>query len=89
MVGEKQGKPMKFFGLERNSVRHGGVLFQSFPNKSSILGCYFRRVAFFPPEDSIISFYPNFPTSGFKDPVPGLMKERFLGEQERGEVHPA
>ena len=78
VIVDKLSKPMRFFGLERCIVSQGGVLFQSFPDYSSCLSCYSGRVTFLPPEDSTIPFRPNFPTSGFKDPVSGYLKERFL-----------
>ena len=89
VIGNKLGKPMRFFGLERHVVSQGGVLFQCFPDNSSCLSYYSGRVTFLPPEDLTIPFLPNFPTNGFKDPVLGYLEERFLGQQEGGELPPA
>ena len=89
VILNKLSHPVRFFVLERCKVSQGGVPYQCFPNNSSCLGCYSGRGTFLPPEDSTIPFRPDFPTSGFEDPVPGSLKERFLGEQEGGELPPA
>ena len=48
----------------------------------------FGEVIFFLPENSIVSFKPDLPKDGFRGPSPGSLKQSFLGELERGELHP-
>ena len=48
----------------------------------------FGGEVFFIPEYSVVSLKPDLPEDGFRGPTPGSLKQSFLGEQERGELHP-
>ena len=49
----------------------------------------FGEVVFFIPKYSVVSLRPDLlEDGGFRGPTPGSLKQSFLGELERGELHP-